>query len=121
MKYAIPLILISLFLNSCASGGFCVRQGVARFSVPFDWPGPQDKELVSKEPVGRFQTCATEGVYVGMPKSELYEVFTVSQLEDYRKEGDREWITFSMQGEKAPAGAVTFYLVDGMVKECKGK
>jgi len=121
MKYAIPLILISLFLNGCASGGFSVRQGVARFSVPFDWSGPQDKELASKEPAGRNQTCATEGVYVGMPKTELYKVFTASQLEDYRKEGNKEWITFSKHGEKSPADTVTFYLVDGMVQEYKDK
>ena len=131
MQYPILLFLILCLLNGCASGKFSVNEGIARFSIPFNWPGPPDKELpskepvikepVSQEPVIKEPVSKIEGVYVDMPKADLYGLFTAPQLQDYRKEGNEEWITFSAWVTEESTDTVTFYLLDGKVKDWQNR
>jgi len=126
LRYSIQLILILFVLIGCASGQFSVNEGTAKLSFPFDWPGQQEEEISTgnlssqesiEEPIKRNSVSTIKGVYVGMSKTELYKLFSASQLRDYRKQGNQEWITFSTHAETDPIGAVDFHLVDGKVKE----
>ncbi len=109
MKYLILPILILFLLSGCASGGFSVDKGIAKFAIPFDWPQPRKKELAGQ----------LDKVYVGMSKSDLYELFAGFKQKGCHKEGNKEWITFSTRETEMPGGTVTFYLVDNKVKEYK--
>ncbi len=57
MKYTIFLTIF--LLSGCFSAGFCVSEGKARFSVPFDFPkSPEQKEkeqlkLIEEQEVSR--------------------------------------------------------------------
>jgi hypothetical protein len=129
--YLIRIILISFVLSGCASGQFSVNEGTARFSLPFDWPGQQDEQIItdelsspepsSEEPISNSSVSTIKGIYVGMSKTELYKLFSASQLEDYRKQGNQEWITFSAGAEREPTDTVEFYLVGGKVKDYKSR
>jgi hypothetical protein len=55
-------------------------------------------------------------VYEGMPREDLYKVFTDLQQKDYRKEGNEEWITFSDWTTEERGDLITFHLVDGRVE-----
>jgi hypothetical protein len=109
MKYLIPPILMLFLLSGCALGRLSVDEGIAKFAIPFDWPKPQNKEFTSQ----------LDRVYVGMSKSELYELFAGFQQKDYHKEGNKEWITFSTRETEVPSGTVTFHLVGNKVKGWK--
>jgi len=101
------LTILLLFLSSgCSLGRFSVNEGTAKFSIPFDWPKSQKQDLASK----------SDAAYVGMSKSELYKVFAEFSQKGYRKEGDKEWITFSAKEAGESKDTVTFYLVGSKVK-----
>lgn len=55
-------------------------------------------------------------VYKGMPKEDLYKVFTDLTRKDYRQEGNEEWITFSDWTTEESGDLITFHLVDGKVE-----
>jgi hypothetical protein len=55
--------------------------------------------------------------YVGMPKESLYQIFHELQQKGYRKDGSDEWITFSDWTTEEKGDRITFYLVNGKVKE----
>ena len=88
-------------------GRLSVKDGVAKFSVPFDWPRSQEKGLANQ----------LELVYVGMSKSELMRVFTGFQQRSFHKEGNEEWVTFSDWETEESTDTVTFYLLDGKVRD----
>lgn len=112
MNYILLLILI-LFLSGCASttvsGAF--GSGKPDVSTTIDIPITlsQKKQLATDLGI----------VYVGMPKEDLYKVFTQLQQKGYYKQGNEEWITFSNWTTKEPDDTVTFYLRDGKVKGWK--
>jgi hypothetical protein len=94
-------------LSGCGTGGFLVKNGAAKFSIPFDMPRSQKEGLISK----------INSVYAGMLKPKLYELFKDFQQETYYKESNEEWITFSSQEIQEPKHTVTFYLKDDKVKD----
>ncbi|MFH1678899.1 MAG: hypothetical protein ABH914_04710 [Candidatus Omnitrophota bacterium] len=56
--------------------------------------------------------------YVGMAKSDLYELFSGFQEKGYyKKEDNQEWITFAASNPREPADTATFYLLNGKVIE----
>ena len=58
-------------------------------------------------------------VYVGMPKEDLAKIgYDELTQKGYRKEGDEEWITY-LNWSNLEKDLVTFYIVDGKVKDWK--
>ncbi len=49
MKPILLSILILFLLTGCASGLLSVNEGVAKFSIPFDFPKTQEQELREKK------------------------------------------------------------------------
>ena len=49
MRLLVFEILILFLLNGCASGKFSVYEGIAKFSIPFDFPDMERQELRRKK------------------------------------------------------------------------
>jgi len=107
MNFIHLLILVLFLISGCGLGRVSVKDGVAKFSMPFDWPRSQEKDLASQ----------LELVHVGMSKSDLLKAFTGFKQRGSQKEGNEEWITFSNWATEGPTDTVTFYLLDGKVRD----
>lgn len=77
-----------------------------------------DYKLYTREDAEKLAT-AMGVVYVGMPKEELYKVYT--NQKGYYKEDNEEWISFSDWMTDESGDLISFYLKDGKVKGWKDK
>ena len=107
MKLPLLLILLLFLLSGCAPARFSVKDGIGRFAIPFAFPQPQKQGF----------TRQLDLVYIGIPKTSLYKLFKKFRQTKYRKQGNQEWVTFSMRETNKSGDAATFYLSDGKVKQ----
>ncbi|UCC94777.1 MAG: hypothetical protein JSW40_08190 [Candidatus Omnitrophota bacterium] len=107
------LLIYFLFLCACVDRAIIVpvdeatyRQGV--LTVPFE---------VSQE--NKRQTLAKLGiVYVGMPKEDLEKAgCKEGDLVDYRREGNKEWLTILDWATAESTDTITFVVEGGKVKD----
>ncbi len=121
MKRLFMLILILFLLGGCTSERFTVKGASAKYTIPFEWPTFQTQKEQNlakhKGMIAKYKGI----VYEGMPRYHLYDVFDRTLEKNYRKEGNEEWITFSNWTTEEPEDVVTFYLVNGKVKEWREK
>jgi len=106
MKVRFLLILVLFLLYGCSRANFCVNEGKARFSIPFELSqGIEDDSSAG---------CQT--IYLGMPKEKLLKVFAGFKQKAHLKKHNQEWVTFYIQHENQKSDCIILHLVDGKLK-----